>query len=242
MYYVQQTLGILGYQPIGQGFYRQVYSQPSTPWVIKLQLRGHINAREHDTYFAYGQTGDWVRYDLFPKLYDMDPDGAMWSIWEKVTPFTARTESRLLHTMFPLFTQQLIHIHQQLNLPDLKPFHQPLHFGKHILPLLQDVLHNNPVSNPTQLTRRYHELLATLLPQFQLEMNAPYINGLQLRQILAPLPFPQDLQYLYDFFSNAEGYPQLLHDLKADNLGYRNLTDNPKEPWRNLIILDLGEF
>ena len=243
MYYIQQVLLSQGYQLIGQGFYRQVYSQPSTPWVIKLQRSGHINAREYDTYFTYGQTGDWVRYDLFPKLYDIDPDGAMWSIWEKVKPLTPATESKHLQTMFPRFTQQLQDIRQHLQLPTwAPPFHTRLKFKTHLLPLLNHLIDNLESPRPQPLQARYQDILLLLLPLFNLDPNIPYLNSSQLEAIVKTLPIPPDIKYLYDFFSNAEGQPLLLHDLKVDNLGYRNLKDHPTEPWRNLVILDLGEF
>jgi hypothetical protein len=238
------TIEYFGYELIGKGFYRKVYSRPDVPWIIKTQLAGNINKHEAETYFSYGETGDWVRYDLFPKLYGIDEEDAMWVIWEKVTPFDQSNEVEILKKLFPAFTGQLTKIHQSLNMPELEPFDKELSFSRQIFPMLYALIeeYSDWGSTDQSFDDHYRKYLLYRLPGFHTGAYSLYNNTELLAQALTGIKFPKDIKYLYDFFSNAEGHPRLIEDLKSDNLGYRNLDDNPSEPWRNLVILDLGEY
>ncbi len=234
----------LGYEIIGKGFYRKVYSRSDVPWIIKTQLRGSINKHEADIYFSYGQTGDWVRYDLFPKLYAIDENDAMWAIWEKVIPFDSTKETEILKKIFPIFTDQLTKIHNSLNIPGLEPFDKELSFSRHIFPMLNDLINDYDAwgSNDQSFDDHYRKYLLYRIPSFHENAYSLYNDTTLLQKAIEGIKFPKDIKYLYDFFTNAEGYPRLIEDLKSDNLGYRNLNDHPSEPWRNLVILDLGEY
>jgi len=46
-----------------------------------------------------------------------------------------------------------------------------------------------------------------------------------------------DVVHLFNFLKNKE-----IEDIHFYNVGYRDLKNNPKEPWKNFVILDFGEF
>ena len=51
---------------------------------------------------------------------------------------------------------------------------------------------------------------------------------------LKPTP---DVAYISNFLKN-----KTIEDLHFGNIGYRDMKNNPTEPWKNLVILDFGEF
>jgi len=51
---------------------------------------------------------------------------------------------------------------------------------------------------------------------------------------LKPTP---DAAYLANFLKN-----QPIDDLHFNNIGYRDMKNNPNQPWKNLVILDYGEY
>jgi hypothetical protein len=51
---------------------------------------------------------------------------------------------------------------------------------------------------------------------------------------LKPTP---DIAYFTNFIKN-----RYIEDMHFYNVGYRDMTNNPNEPWKNLVILDFGEY
>lgn len=109
---LEDVLKSLGFKKIGEGSFRDVWSNNSVDFVIKLeksQYNGKIyepsgtNKAERKKYFEFGSDFQ-PRNDMFPKLYAYDQIDNMWLIFEKVNTFENKKKEIITTKMFlPLF-------------------------------------------------------------------------------------------------------------------------------------------
>jgi hypothetical protein len=117
-----------GYNLLGSGAYRDVYSIGDYPWVIKVDksLKGNYNTRELNIYF-YKKMGTST-LGLYPKIYGWDntknklpdklikddPSEVRWIIFEKVVPIkdvqTLKMIFNRFYTDFDKYLNELIKI------------------------------------------------------------------------------------------------------------------------------------
>lgn len=295
---IQNYLTQENFKMIGQGIFRNVYSKPNFPFVIKVQsnTRREANQIEYEKYFSYegeefdgGQEGQLSekKYSLFPKIYAYDQINKAWIIFEKVNVFRndkeATDEMAVTPIIFSRYKQQIEKIFQAIKrdpflksqiVPDnIEIYFQPNgeintpkifgpnFFENFINSIAQPVNYeetdrNNrltkqgplsPVSRNQNTEAAYLENLFSQINVWCF-MDMWNYNPERDEQIKAKtlelfkqigIRMPPDIKYFYEYFFRGKG--GLIRDLHAGNIGYRDLKNNPDEPWKNLVIIDFGE-
>ena len=227
------------------------------------------NKIEYDTYFNYGSDFQ-PRNELFPKIYAYDKTHGYWIIFEKVNTLKNSGDT-LLNIFQPLYTL-FKNIYDFLqNEPSFdNPGHN--HKLWEPTPEFEDFINDpiNPqenfyyffefIENVARLCEQEHDLITAFQktltkwilqvfttqidwwqhdfdyyiqnkpPEYRLLMNKFH----QRFPNLKPTP---DVAYLSNFLKNQE-----IQDLHFDNVGYRDMKNNPNSPWKNIVILDFGEY
>jgi hypothetical protein len=224
----------------------------------------NTNKIEYDTYFDFGSPSQ-TRNALFPKIYSYDQTDKLWIIFEKVNTFKP-TDTKVLQKIFApflLLCQKIIWVLEHE--PALRTqSHELNYFAMH-----PDVLNaiEFPDTDPElffniifgwtlrklpefyqtygDFKKAFHELiLQQLIAKVILNQNLIKKNPQKfqlLKNKLAQnlggdfLPTP-DFQYIGHFIKYG------IDDLHIGNLGYRDLKNNSREPWKNFVILDFGGF
>jgi len=117
-----------GYNLLGSGAYRDVYSMSNCPWVIKVDksLRGNYNTRELNIYF-YKKMGTGT-LGLYPKIYAWDntvnklrgklikddQSPVRWIIFEKVVPI--KTVSTLKSIFKPFYRDLDLYLNELIKI------------------------------------------------------------------------------------------------------------------------------
>jgi hypothetical protein len=107
---LQDLLKKEGYNKIGSGVFREVYSKKDSNFVIKIQsnFSEEANEAEYRSYFSYSGKQGEKKYDLFPKLYGYDKKNKSWIIFEKVNIFKNENEEiTFLSNIFKQFKRQI---------------------------------------------------------------------------------------------------------------------------------------
>lgn len=227
----------------------------------KAALEG-TNEAEYMNYFHHGPDFQ-PRNDLFPKMYAYDTQDKAWIIFEKVNTFstTNPTDLQKIFGPFSLLCQKILWVLMH----DDTLTHDPIFT---VNSYCYDLI-SNPNPNPEEffnlifksalskitkyftqwgdLQIAFHHLLWDFIEHPLLE------KGLELRanpkkyallqqklshalglKLFTPTP---DARYICNFLKNSN-----LTDLHFGNLGYRDLKNHPQQPWKNLVILDFGDY
>jgi hypothetical protein len=227
----------------------------------------NTNKIEHDTYFNFGPDSQ-PRTELFPKIYAYDQIDKLWIIFEKVNTFKPTNTLPLekIFAPFLLLCQKIVWVIEHE--PAFKPQSDSLdYFAIHpdtlnVLASPQsdpdyffEIVFNHTLKKMPEFYQKYgdfkkafHELvLQKLIVECILTYGNKWIKKRpQLYQLLKNklsenfnsdfLPTP-DFLYIGQFLKHG-----IIDDLHINNLGYRDLKNNPTQPWKNFVILDFGGF
>ena len=206
------------------------------------------NELEIKTYENYGK--HFPKQDMFTKIYAYDYIDYTWIISEKVYIFNSTAEIESIFT--PLFTQikeiKKIITHDQSLIND-NIFKQFLNLNENNF--THEFLLECIIQLCIQLSEQYLEkdeqtlfidLIVNniIIRYFDAESNynaKQYIKN-KLKSTLKKYNIQptQDIIYIQNFLKNGK-----ISDLQYHNLGYRKSDINKKQPWKNFVILDIGE-
>ena len=229
------------------------------------------NKAETDTYFKHG-TDFQPRNDMFPKLYAYDRLDDMWSIFEKVYTFGNCSKDVPLKMFAPLIdtlTKAAVYLYTDPFFKSIKLKNDPnvyiLNFKEYKFKELTDIssctCENVMNIVWTDFIRRMIFQMSSaddaqisfedILCHYMIDMldnnsrtavlrndelNRVFTNRL-LSYFRKNLKVPPDAAWISNFFKQGH-----IDDLHLGNIGYRDLKNNPSEPWKNLVILDFGEY
>lgn len=107
---LEEVLKSLGFKKIGEGAFRDVWSNNSVDFIVKLEKSQYgkayqgsgANKAERKKYFEFGSDFQ-PRNDMFPKLYAYDQLDNMWLIFEKVNTFEYKKKELVTKMFSPIF-------------------------------------------------------------------------------------------------------------------------------------------
>jgi len=224
----------------------------------------NTNKTEYDTYFDFGDPSQ-SRNALFPKIYSYDHTDKLWIIFEKVNTLNPSDTMPLqkIFAPFLLLCQKIIWVLEHEPAFKSQP-HEIDYFALH--PLTLNAL-ENPNSDPETFFITIFNLTLKKLPEFyqkygdfkkafhELILQQLVVHSLLNKNVIKKnpqkyqllkhklaqnlggdfLPTP-DIQYIGHFLKYG------IDDLHIGNLGYRDMKNNPREPWKNFVILDFGGY
>lgn len=226
------------------------------------------NKIEYNTYFNYGSDFQ-PRNELFPKIYSYDKTNGYWIIFEKVNTLKNSGDT-LLNIFQPLYTlfkniydflqnepsfyksgQNNIWAPTQefedfINDPvsPQENFYYFFEFTENVAQIYS--------KEPDLITAFQKTLIKWILQVFTeqvdwwqhdfdyyIQNKSPEYRLLisQFNKKFPNLKPTPDVAYLSNFLKN-----QAIEDLHFDNIGYRDMKNHPSQPWKNLVILDFGEY
>lgn len=229
----------------------------------QISLEG-TNESEYMRYL-YNGTDFEPRNDLFPKMYAYDTQDKAWIIFEKVNTFSTSNVAPLekIFGPFSLLCQKILFVlmHEPaftqdpwgtfaINSPTYKiisnPQSDPVAFFDIIFRFALCHI-GTYYKNWGDLKIAFHHLVLDFILVTLLEDGLSIPNNKKKyklfkqkllenlgQELLTPTP---DALHVCKFLKDSD-----LVDLHFYNLGYRDLKNNPDQPWKNLVILDFGGY
>jgi hypothetical protein len=221
-----------GYESIGFGHNRIVFSKPTLPWVIKITIDSdfdwdYANKIEYNKYFD-----DFRDNSILTKVYSFDTNTSLWIIQEKVKKIESIETLKLL---FPLFSKNLeiLSIKTGLN----TQFNDVYDYWDLISNLILTINHYKLFY---ENNRYKEESILNIFLQYLSKINQNYSES----QILTSLKkfnllnVTNDILYVSNHLYTIE-----VADLSLSNIGYSEtiLNNNLNTGFKAIKIFDYAE-
>jgi len=253
---IEDVLDMNGYEEIGSGYYRTVWSRDDVDFVIKVQKSSKdyrkedefndldyddSNQIEYNTYFdEKAVDGRYYNLSIYPKIYGYDDIAGKWIIFEKVNTFR---DDIPFKKFFPLFYKQTADAYQivkkGLNIDDYNdtfPRVSDLRLFFFFRSFLLSM--RNIKFADAQTISNYIKFLTI---QFFAEDCTPRNYTRQVfKDRVKPILNQSDMLFKITpdlaYIMNRLDY-NIVSDLHTGNVGYRDIKD-PSKPWESFVIID----
>ena len=253
---IEDVLDMNGYEEIGSGYYRTVWSRDDVDFVIKVQKSSKdyrkedefndldyddSNQIEYNTYFDEKAIDNkYYNLNIYPKIYGYDDIAGKWIIFEKVNTFRDNIPFK---KFFPLFYQQTKNAYQivknGLKIDDYNDTFSRVSdfrlffFFRDFLLTMRNIRFADAQTISDYIKQKTIRFFVedctprNYTQQVFKDRMAPILNQSDMLFKITP-----DLAYIL----NRLDY-NTVSDLHTGNVGYRDIKD-PSKPWESFVIID----